>query len=398
VNAAVVEGAHPGRGGESRHDHGAPVPVRALALHPSNMPALADALSATLTRVWPARRHQERLLDLGERKGWTEADRDAAVVRLAGWLAGEVLLPSCVGVVASPRAVELTDLPDLPVYGATPVVGVGLRTVALAHLVGTEPKTLANSLARGLRPDRRDHRWLLFLSRLARADADPDALVFHRRSPAAVAAELARTAVRSAPDAGDAMLLLSLVSLWQRRRPTSEARAARTATVSRRLVPKPAVAMKWDIIALTQLHPLIELAVDSGGAFGRVLAAVVVDAALTEAHLAPHRARARGDADPDWGDLWLRRVQAVVADPRVVELLGADEAAVFRWRIARMRAYASGSADRPSAPPPHPYVNLACAIDSARAGTPAERCFTAHLPGYFMLVPQARGLRLIEGA
>jgi hypothetical protein len=362
------------------------------------VPSLLDALSSTLKRLWPERRHQERLLDLGERKGWTEADRDAAIDRLADWFAGELLLPPRIDDLGSPGPVELSALPDVPRHRATPVVGVGLRTVALARLVGTEPKTLANSLAGGMRSDRRDHRWLLFLSRLERAEVDPDPLVFHRRSPASVAAELVRGASRSAPDAGDAMLLLSLLTLWQRRRPPSEVRAARAQAVSRRLVPKPAVAMKWDVVALTQVHPLIELAVHRGGSFGRALAAVVVDAALTEAHLAPHRARGRGDADAVWGDLWLRTVEDVVGDARVIGLLGSDEAAVFRWRIIRMRAYASGAGAPVPAPPPHPYVALASAIDSARAGSPAERHFAAHHPGYFMLVPQARRLGLIEGA
>jgi hypothetical protein len=46
---------------------------------------LTAVLSEMLLRMWPRRRHQELLLDLGERKGWTEADRDDALNRLAGW-------------------------------------------------------------------------------------------------------------------------------------------------------------------------------------------------------------------------------------------------------------------------------------------------------------------------
>lgn len=166
----------------------------------------------------------------------------------------------------------------------------------------------------------------------------------------------------------------------------------------RRLVPKPVVAMKWDVIVLAQVWPLVELAIQRGGVFGQTLAAVVIDASLTEAHFAPHRPRGKGEAEANWGDLWLRTVEGLVGDPRVVGLIGEDEAALFRWRVGRMRAYASGVPAPVLTRPAHAYVALATAIDGVRAGGAIDHRYATRDPGYFMLVPQARRLGLIEDA
>ena len=363
------------------------------------MPALADALLTILDRLWPARAKQELLLDLGERKDWSAEDRGAAVSRFADWLTANVAMP---GTLAAEDGDTETDgdRPDVPVDGVEPERGVGRGVVALARLVGTPAKTLANTLATPLRADRRDHRWLLLLRQLERGEAETDALVFHRRSPASVAGAIARAASRRAPDAGDALLLLSLVALWQRRRDTHEARAARGVSGPRGAMPKPAAAVKWDVVALPQLAPLIELAIHRGGEFGRDLAAIAVEAVLTEAHLAPHRTRGVQPPDATWGVAWLRGADDVLSDPRVAALLGERETAIFRWRVARMRDYAAGN--RALAVPlgcqRHPYVDLALAIDAARGGGVSARRFRAREPGYFMLLPQARRRGLIEDA
>ena len=80
--------------GPPRQRTRSPVELRAVgAAHATSsaMPSLADALSSVLLRLWPARRHQELLLDLGERKGWTEPDRAGVIDRLAAWLEEELL-------------------------------------------------------------------------------------------------------------------------------------------------------------------------------------------------------------------------------------------------------------------------------------------------------------------
>ena len=361
------------------------------------MRPLADILSTMLLTLWPRRRHQELLLDLGERKGWSDADRAEAVGRLADWLIAEVGLPEALTPGAHRSGSAPRALPDVPGDGVEPIGGVGIHTVALARLAGVAPKTLANTLADGLRSDRRDHRWLLFLSRVDAGDIHDDAWIFHRRSPGAVARALAARACADDLDAADALLVLSLVALWQRRRRTDEARASRGVELPRRVLPKPIAALESWVLSPSQIGPLVELGVRRGGAIGQALIGVALDAALTEAHLAPHRAR-RSDAAPGSGESWLRPVHEVLDRGSVTELLGETERGVFRWRVARMRAY------RSSVPTPgpdesvaaHPYVALARAIDAARSEGPVERGFHGSDPGYFMLLPQARRLGLLE--
>jgi hypothetical protein len=372
-------------------------PLRATS---SAMLPLAEVLSDMLLRIWPARRHQELLLDLGEHKAWTEGEHRAAVARFAEWLSDELLLPPTLRVEApvpldEPRAVALSML--RPAGGARSN-GVGAGTSALARIVGSTPKTLANSLAEGLREDRPSHRWLLLLARSAAGTVDADAVVFHRRSPASVAAELSRRAGQPLLDAGDALLVMSLVSLWQRRRKPGEARAARGTELPRRLLPKPVSAVAGELIALPQVRALAELAVHQPAAAGRSIITVALEAALTEAHLAPHRPR-RGSVTPEAaGESWLRTTDDVLRREDVSRLLGAEDVGVLAWRIARMRAWR----DRSPTPCPteaataHPYVVLAQAIDFARLRFSPSVRFASRNEGYLMLIPQARRLGLVE--
>lgn len=358
---------------------------------------LAAVLSDMLLRMWPRRRHQELLLDLGERKGWTDADRDDALERLAGWSLTELGLPDRLPARTGLDGVALPGLPAVPLDRVKPVGGVGLQMVALAALAGTAPKTLANSVGSGLRSDRRDHRWLGFLPRLSAGHLSEDAWIYHRRSPRAVGEELAARAHAPFFDAGDALLVLSIVALWQRRRRPGEARASRSQLVSRRELAKPIAALDGWVMMPSQLGPLLEYGVERGGTGGRAVVAVSIEAALTEAHLAPHRARATGAAVGS-GEGWLRAVEQALGRPPVAQVLGVEEHEVFAWRVARMRAYAA----RQPTPLPggaasaHPYTKLARAIDDALGKRPSERLFHAADPGYFMLLPQARRLGLVE--
>lgn len=196
---------------------------------------LSAVLSEMLLRIWPRRRHQELVLDLGERKGWTEADRDDALDRLAGWSIGELGLPELLPPRLDLDGVAPPGLPAVALDRVKPVGGVGLQVVALAALAGTAPKTLANSLGSGLRSDRRDHRWLGFLTRLSAGQPSEDAWIYHRRSPTTVSEELSLRAHAPFFDAGDALLVLSIVALWQRRRRPGDARASRGLLVTRRV-------------------------------------------------------------------------------------------------------------------------------------------------------------------
>lgn len=364
---------------------------------PRSLRPLADILSTVLLALWPRRRHQELLLDLGERKGWSDSHREDAVGRLAAWLVAEMGLPNTLAERAPARGAERVPLIEVSLDGLEPVVGVGLHTVALARLAGVAPKTLANTLAAGLRSDRRDHRWIRLLARLEAGSPPSDAWIFHRRSPDAVAKALAHLADAEDLDAADALLVLSLVALWQRRRRTDEARASRGVELPRRVLPKPIAALDSWVLSPSQIGPLVAQGLKRGGAAGQALVGLALDAALTEAHLAPHRPR-RSEAAPGSGESWLRPVHVVLDRGAVAELLGETERGVFRWRVARMRAYRSsvptpGPDDSAAA---HPYVALARAIDAARSKGPVQRRFHGADPGYFMLLPQARRLGLLE--
>lgn len=117
------------------------------------MPALADALLTIFDRLWPARAKQELLLDLGEHKDWSTADRSAAVAKFAGWLTATASVPGTLAAGHDETDRAHDDLPDVPADGVAPVGGVGRRMVALARLVATSPKRLANTLAEPLRRD-----------------------------------------------------------------------------------------------------------------------------------------------------------------------------------------------------------------------------------------------------
>jgi hypothetical protein len=358
------------------------------------MQRLTDALSDLLARLWPARRKQELLLDLGEHKGWTAGERDAAVARLSEWLQAELCLPTWLA--GEPRPIG-PWLPEVESTGDQRPPGVGRRAATLARLVAADAKTLANTLGAGPRSSRADHRWLALLARVQQRSGGVGSVVFHHRAPATVTAQLAAASASPVLDAADAMLLLSLVALWQRRRPTHEARGALGTTLSRRLVPKPVASLAGEVMVVGQLGPLLELAVAWGGAAGRTLAGIVLDAALTEAHLAPHLPRRRGSPSLATDAAWRAAVDRLLSTPGASALLGPEGAAVFRFRLVRMAAYAAGASGLLGVDgADYAYVRLALAIDAARAGNPGDHRFPPHHPGYFMLLPQARRRGLYE--
>lgn len=357
------------------------------------MPTLADILSQLLLRMWPARAHQELLLDLGEHKGWGEAGRLAVVETMVGWMQRELLMPAELYVIAGTAITH--ELPDVPLDNLVPQPGVARKTVALAGLAGVAAKTLANSLTRGLQCDRGDHRWLCLLARVQRRELNLSDSFFHERSPTNVAERLARAFASPNVDAADAALMLSLVALWQRRRLPSEARGSRGKSMPRRLVPKPAVSMSGELMVLSQLGPLLDLAVHWRTSGGALLAAFVVDVALTEAHFAAHRPRRTGS--PSQSTTWLETVGRALDRPDVAQLVEPQHRSLFRYRVARMFAYSAATIVQPdNIVHDHPYVRLCLAIDDARAGREPFARFDAGDPGYFMLLPQARGLGLLE--
>jgi hypothetical protein len=353
-----------------------------------------------LTRLWPTRRQQERLLRLGERKAWTPDDMTRSVGALAGWLHSQLGVPSEVAVTPS-SADAPSHLPvNVPEVHTAPI-GVGKGKAALGKLVAKHPKTLSNALSEqkehGPREDRADHRWLRLLARLEADDVRADALVFHRRTTANVGAEIARRA-QATLDAGDAILLLSLIALWQRRRPKNAKGPSRSVT-SRRDMTKPVAAVVQETLTRGQLERLSTHALRLPAPQGRCLALVLLEGALTEAHLAPHRARRTESPSVRDGEAWLSAVDAALRLDALGSLLDDEDRAVCCWRVERMRAYLRREKNGPvdSKIQQNPHVQLVMAIERTATGEPSDEQFGADQDGAFMLIPQARRLGLLRG-
>jgi len=354
--------------------------------------------------MWPHGSQVERLLDLGERKQPTEADVAERFDELATWLAAEGVLASGVGQ-RQGSAVGASELKAalLPLgrsSTATRAAGTSALMTFLAPAVGATPKTLANSLTGGLRASRPDHRWLLALHRVVSGSFPVDAWLYHRRTPADLAAALG---VAASPDAGDALLLLSLIALWQRRRPTKEARGNRGAQRPRRLTPKPVAALEWQLISPGQVPHLVDIASGLGDERGTALGLLAVECALTEAHLAPHPSRGEAadqEALVDSGEGFLRAAERGLAGLAEESLVDPAERAVIVYRIARMRAWRDGSTP-PTLPPDdgiNGYAAACVALDDLRSGKIGSLpSFGASAPGLAMLLPQLRaaGARIL---
>ncbi len=352
------------------------------------MPLLDRAIRA----MWPRRAQQELLLDLGERKGWNGTDYEAALASACTWLSDELGLGTAGTIAEVPAApVSLVTVRqianDLPQDG--PSSGVAKWAEAIAPAVGSTPKTLANSLTRGLRPERADHRWLLSLAQAAgeAPTAGVDAWLYHRRSPASVSLALGSLGTGDQYAAGDALLVFSLLALWQRRRPTHAARANKGRPRSRRETPKPVAALTSSLASPGQLPHLLRLARALTG--GREFALLGLEAALTEAHLAPHAPRRTGGRDTWDGETWLRVVEAALTE--FIDVVGKDDAAVFAFRVERMRAWRES---RPLCPlgelPRVPYVEASLALEARRAGASLSATYSAQTPGLLMLLPLLR--------
>ena len=359
----------------------------------SSQRPLDALLGEAIHALWPRRSQQELLLDLGERKGWSESERSAQLLAAARWMQRELLLAPQVEVphhrapppvLAAVRALGEALAPK-------PFSGVARSAEGLAPALGSSSKTLVNSLSVGIRASRSDHRWLLLLARLVAGDHPVDAWLFHRRSPASVSAELGSMARRHPYlDAVDAVLLLSLFALWQRRRPVTRARGNRGRIRSRRSTPKPVAALGGSLILLGQVQRLGEIAADMGGEAGRALLLLVLEAALTEAHLAPHSARRSAARSPGTGESLLAAVQEILESH--ASRLGQEAAAVLSFRVERMRAWRDGRPLQKFLLPTvrHPYVQASLLLERARNTVPPAQTFNPHTPGLLMLLPQLR--------
>ena len=352
-----------------------------------------EILAHWIPLLWPDPTQQELLLDLGEHKGWTGADWDAACQSLGHWLHQELGLPETL-VTEAPCELNRSDVLGILKVLPTPKdvkesTGVSKINQKLSAWLGVGPKTFANMLSKGLCPDRWDHRWLRLLARLMTRPPDLDALLYHRRSQAAVTAEFQRRGQIQGLDAADMLLLFSLIALYQRRRPTHEVRANRKKPQSRRQTAKPVIKLSGQLLMMGQFKLLMELAANI--APGALLASICIECALTEAHLAPHIGR-KGEKGTS-GEEWLSIIEKELVTHS--QLMGEDTE-LFLFRIQVMRAYAQH--EPMPAPPPalltHHYVHALQQIDAARHEKPAAK-LDPMAGGVFMLLPQARQRGLV---
>ena len=361
---------------------------------PSQLP-LALLLERGIGALWPRRTQQELLLDLGERKGWDSGDFEQVVREVASWLHRELGLPEQIPENPPDESDVLSWARAFGSEVATgdAEAGVARWAVALGPALGVSGKTLANGVGHGLRSDRSDHRWLGVLYRLAHGEAPLSAWSFHARTGSSVAAELGRLAGTSLLDAGDALLVMSLLALWQRRRPPEQARANRGVPRSRRDTPKPLAALQGALAAPGQVRHLSELANRLAPDGGRGLLLLVADAGLTEAHLAPHRAR-HGEHAPADGEEWLRAVERLLDTHAMLRDVDRQ---LLRFRIDRMRTWRD---KKPLNAPEldavrEPYVAASLALEAVRSGEPRTRMFSPNDPGLLMLLPLLRTRHLL---
>ena len=333
--------------------------------------SLETGLQQATRLIWPKACKQELLFDLGERKQRVvEAKGEAIRGIVDRWEDSGIVM----GRWPSMRSWTVAEVKEtIPLVPSCREVDVSARITAWAGLLGTAPKTLANSLSRWFICARDDHRWLLTLARLSAGERIPDGLLYHRRSVGALGAALGRIRAGLAAgqlDQADALVLLSMVLNFQHRRPTSDIRANRGANRSRRGSPKPAVSLEGTLLRPGQVEGLLAYAERTGN---RPLVLLVLEAALTEAFMCSHSARysARDAPSPGaWHDL-IREVLGMTS----LQPLTGEEHDFFCYRLGIMEAYSSG---RPFCAPPsgiktHPYVEAVMYMQKRyRQRTPGE--------------------------
>ena len=356
--------------------------------------ALKEGLARLIPAIWPTRKYRELLLDLGERKRWSDADEQAAVRELAAWLVRELRLLSPVQAHDRRRAFSSNVLRSTiePIMVSRPAAaqhpGVARWLNAVAPVVGASPKALANSLSRGLAPHRPDHRWLLAIARAMTGELDTSAIAFHARTPANVSAALGRMIASGQPDAADATLLLSLIALWQRRRPSVVARGSRQRPTPRRTVPKPVVSLLGSNAAPGQIAHLFGLSREVREGGGAAIAQIAAEAALTEAHFGPHSARRSPAELPDAGEVWLAFVEREARDSS--SALSIFDRGLLQVRVARQRAFVDGARQVAASDliTESPYVAGCVALEAHRAGeAQPEAAFSGDEAGLLMHLP-----------
>lgn len=360
---------------------------------------LCAALQCALTSMAPRRSERERLLDL-RLHGAAMEDLTDGLAALSTFLGQDLDL-------AERWQVQLPDGDDqhrrdferfkaalLAQAGANAAIrerapGVAKWVAVVAPALDVAPKTLANSLARGLRPARRDHRWLAWLVDSHGGELQSAAWFFHDRTGEAVTQTLARWHGARRWTVADALLLFSLTALWQRRRDSATARAHRGRAVPRRTMAKPAAALDDWLVSASQVAPLCRLIEGLHGGTdpqrASLLSAFVIEATLTQAHIVMHSATGRQRRRS--GERLLHAAE------RELRAVGSELAPLLRWRIALMRAWR----DKTALPLPEhdladqsPYVQWTQWLWRSRQSAGASAVSSPSSAPPWSLLPQVR--------
>ncbi len=373
---------------------------------------LERLLLEVVPAIWPQRRVREALLDLGENKGWGRADFRDACAGAASWFGSELLLgkPGLLEVeqaVPAERGLTRQEV----IARSRWLLGPSGRSCAvsqaieeLAPLVGCgAPKTLDNSLTGGLKSRRPDHLWLATIAGGPAALPGEEQLLFHSRTRTGMGWALERLQVNlegGRLDAVDALILLSLLALYQRRRATTAARGNRGRSLGRRGTPKPVAALRGRMITHGQARALVEHAV-AAGEVGRGVALLALEWSFTDAHLAPHGARSGAAASEVLpARQVLRQLDKLLATSGLEALIQPHHV-LFRYRLSRMRAYLDKASPVKVSglPEDHAYVAISEALSlalrqpSSASLAGLRRCearLSRDEPGAIMLAPMVR--------
>lgn len=360
-------------------------------------------LDSALNVMWAKRKEIEALLDLGERKNWSANDRASAVREAAMWLERTLALtlpqPTASTEIAtgSRGFAEVRAWAENQTRDSTGGAAQWIQFVASA--TGVSAKTLANQLSVRSKDQAYSStalRWLSTIEAALSERLDAEAVWFHRRTPQSISRQIARWSESKFCTSADALLIVSMLALWQRRRDTRTVRANRGTARSRKETPLPCGVVGAALVSEGQFCALVKLANAMRDEPREQLFAVAFEAALTAAHFGPHPVRVRRSGAADAGVVGPSL--DVVESTRKRTALNDTDKDVVSFRIELMRAYDADQPLRNTSTAPGEYARAAAAINRIRYGESleSEPRFSATAPGIVMIVNQLRRLGLVE--
>ncbi len=329
---------------------------------------MCDLLDRGSLLMWPKRSAQELLFDLGERKKWDETQRLAAVASCAAWWSRWGVGPK------NPQPFGI----DVLVGSAGHPGNISSKKQSFIEALGKRQRPLQVNLTTCTKDVSKQPQRLVseqtelitvgcYASRYIQQPL-PKGFLYHRRSIAHLneALDVCYGHLQiEQMDTADAMLLFSLISHWQRRRPTQEVRANRQKEQTRRATPKPIARLLESLLARGRFQPNLDFASEHSSPS---IVSLLSELALTNAFLASHTPRRTKDKTetPDsTGQEWLDAIKDHLSKPEVRALVEC-EADFFDYRAQVMRAYLLKENIFPPLPetiPKRPYISSLWALN-----------------------------------